>query len=227
MKAIRLVLLLLAGLAPLLYFLITSAWCFSVHSRIRSFGGHVLVPIGSAEGPVDAFIAWPSNACWVDLTGSKFGDADAEILKRYTGLARLNLGKTRITSAGLGFLAEGERRMGWLYLYDTAVDDGIAKYLSHLPYLRRLDLMNTQVTDDGIQGISTLKWLRELDLGGTRVSDLSIPTLEMLPKGAEVNLAKTRVTMEGITALHAKRPDLVIYYWDEQKDQAMRFSPSE
>jgi hypothetical protein len=114
-------------------------------------------------------------------------DKDLEALAPLAAqITRLDLGKTKISDAGL-------------------------RTLSGFTALTRLDLHGTAVSDAGLPSLKGLSELRSLNLFGTAVTDAGLPALEGLAKLEDVYLRETKVTPAGIERLGGKLSDAEIH----------------
>jgi len=123
----------------------------------------------------------------------KFDDAALAKLAPLAGqFAEVNLGRTKITDAGLATLAAATN-LQRLRLENTAVTDAGLDHLKSLEKLEYLNLFNTQVTDAGLEKLQGLKGLRRLYAW------------------------ETKATKEGAEKLHAANPGLIINLgWDTE-----------
>lgn len=113
-----------------------------------------------------------------DATFAKF----APIADRFSDL---NLGRSKLTDAGLASLAG-------------------------MKNLQRLRLENTGITDAGLDAISGLPKLEYLNLYGTKITDAGLAKLEKLANLKSLYVWQTGVTKPAAEALHAKLPKLII-----------------
>lgn len=86
---------------------------------------------------------------------------------------------------------------------------GLAQ-LSHLPYLRRVNLTGCGITGTEWEGISTATQLEHLNLEGTAVDDASLAAIGSLVKLKSLNLNRTKVT--DVQELKTKLPDCKILF---------------
>jgi hypothetical protein len=108
------------------------------------------------------------------------GDKElAELAPLAAQITRLDLGKTKISDAGL-------------------------RTISMFAALTRLDLHGTAVSDSGLAALKGLPELRSLNLFVTGVTDSGLPALEGLAKLEDVYLRETKVTEAGIERLGEK-----------------------
>jgi len=123
----------------------------------------------------------------------KFDDAALAKLAPLAGqLADVNLGRTKVTDAGLATLAAATN-LQRLRLENTAVTDAGLDHLKGLEKLEYLNLFNTQVTDAGLEKLHGLKGLRRLYAW------------------------ETKATKEGAEKLHAANASVVINLgWDNE-----------
>ena len=98
----------------------------------------------------------------------------------------LVLNGTQITNAGLAQL-EPLKRLGYLGLAATAIDDDVWRSIPHWQLLEVLDLNETQVTEAGLASVDAMPKLHTLSLRGTKVSQQRVeaisrarPRLELL-----------------------------------------------
>lgn len=115
--------------------------------------------------------------------------------------ADLNLGRSKVTDAGLQHLASAKN-------------------------LTRLRLENTAITDAGLDHLANLAKLEYLNLYGTKISDAGLAKLEKLPNLKALYLWQTSVTKPAAESLHGKRPKLVINLgWDNIVGQPAPAAP--
>lgn len=82
----------------------------------------------------------------LDVSFSRIGDDSIELITRVgANLKNLNLGNTRLSSAGVGILAGHVPNLEILSLSHTAIDDFALSYISMMPSLRVIDLSNTNI----------------------------------------------------------------------------------
>ena len=116
----------------------------------------------------------------------KFDDA---ALAKFAGIADrfadLNLGRSKVTDAGLQSLAG-------------------------MKNLTRLRLENTTISDAGIDALLGLEKLEYLNLYGTKITDAGLAKLEKLANLKSLYAWQTGVTKPAAEALHAKLPKLMI-----------------
>ena len=112
----------------------------------------------------------------LDLRGTTAADTDLQALEdpRFGAVSAVLLARTRVTDAGLTFLAR-------------------------LPHLAVLDLYGTGVTGAGFAQLGALP-LRKLDITGTAVDDAALSALRALPL-AELAAGATLITGNGLAHL--------------------------
>lgn len=123
----------------------------------------------------------------------KFDDAAlAKLAPLAAQLADVNLGRTKVTDAGLATLAAATN-LQRLRLENTAVTDAGLDHLKGLEKLEYLNLFKTEVTDAGLEKLQGLKGLRRLYAW------------------------ETKATKEGAEKLHAANPNVIINLgWDTE-----------
>jgi len=107
------------------------------------------------------------------------------------------------------------RRLSFLQLSRTAVEDKELRSVMRLFSLDSLELNETSVGDDGLVYLRRHPSLGNLALDKTRVSDRG---LKHLPRSRlrEVHLRGTQVTEQGVRELRRKQPGLIIHSAFEQ-----------
>jgi len=114
------------------------------------------------------------------------GDKELAELAPLAGkITRLELGRTKVTDAGLKTIS-GFAVLTWLDLHETAVGDGGLSALKGLAELRTLNLFKTAVTDAGLSALDGLAKLEDVYLRETKVTEAGI-------KGLEEKLAKAEI----------------------------------
>jgi uncharacterized membrane protein len=93
----------------------------------------------------------------------------------------LDVGRTRITDAGLASIAK-------------------------LTNLTRLDLNHTAITDEGLTRLAPLTHLEALNLYGTAITDAGLDRLKPLTTLRAAHLWQTRVTPDGVARLRTALP---------------------
>lgn len=133
-------------------------------------------------------LAQGSNLLSVDFTASAANTHDAEmalIAPLSANIAQLNLGRSKITDAGL---------------------DAVAK----LAKLETLDVRSSGVTDAGLPKLAGLKKLVSLNLTNTGITDAGLEKLAAIPTLTKVYLWGSKTTPEGVAKLKAALPKAVI-----------------
>jgi hypothetical protein len=154
----------------------------------------------------------------IDLKGKPITDRDLEELKKLPRLENVNLGKTRVTGAGMIHLA-GLKNIKCLSLWDTQVNDDGLRNLAALTKLRVLILDGTRVTDSGLKHLEGLKDLDEwLGLTGTGVTDSGLEHLKGLKKLRQINVRMTKVTAGGAKELKKYLPKAQISYGEQSME---------
>ena len=135
--------------------------------KLRKMGGIVMpiaqdddrleVALHLADGDVTDetvdLIAKLDNVAWLNLAGTKVGDAGVAKLASLSSLERLHLERTDVTDASAGTLA-GLPKLSYLNLYGTKLTDAGLKTLANSESLRKLFVWQTAVTVDAIAAAS-------------------------------------------------------------------------
>ena len=140
------------------------------------------------------------------VTGTGFRD-----LKQLP-LTGLDLAKTELNDRGL---AEVGKFADLIYLRAGINKNFTGKGLEHLKPLRKmrfLDLMQSNVDDEGLSYLREMVDLVQLDLASTNVTDAGLDHLSQLGNLTFLSLTGTAVTEEGVKKLqqaHGKRLNIV------------------
>ncbi|MFN0128853.1 MAG: c-type cytochrome domain-containing protein [Verrucomicrobiales bacterium] len=137
----------------------------------------------------------------------KFDDVALAKLAPLVGqLADVNLGRTKVTDAGLATLA-GAANLQRLRLENTAVTDAGLDHLKALEKLEYLNLFNTQVTDAGLEKLHGLKGLRRLYAWETKATKEGAEKLHAANNNVIINLGwDTEIGRPAITPIVAPAP---------------------
>jgi hypothetical protein len=109
---------------------------------------------------------------------SSIGDKElAELAPLAAQITRVDLGRTKVTDAGLKALASFSK-LTWLDLHETPVSDAGLAALKGLSELRSLNLFHTSVTDEGLGALVGLTTLEDVYLRETKVTEAGIAKLE-------------------------------------------------
>ena len=111
----------------------------------------------------------------------------AVLLPIKENIAQLDLGRTKITDAGLKTVAQLPRLVQ-LDLRQTAVTDAGLEALTKLKNLQSLNLYGTQVTDAGLKQLAAVKSLKTVYLWGSKATDAGAKQLASAIKGVKVVL---------------------------------------
>lgn len=134
----------------------------------------------------------------VTATGVRdaFADDDLASLRPLSQqIARLDLGFSKVTDAGLEVIAEMPH-LTHLHLQHTGVTDDGMKHLEGFTYLECLNLYGAAVGDDGLQHLSSLEELRRVYLWQTEVTPSGAEKLKRSHPGLEINLGSTLALVE-------------------------------
>ena len=113
--------------------------------------------------------------------------------------ARRIVARTRVWSAAIGLLTEGQA--SGLDAHNQMTDT-VLEQLSRVTSIRELRLGNSKgLSDDGIRHLARLQQLRHLDLSMTAITDRGLQFLQALPALESLNLSWTRVTDLGLAHL--------------------------
>jgi cytochrome c5 len=137
----------------------------------------------------------------------KFDDAALAKLAPIVGqLADVNLGRTKVTDAGLATLATAAN-LQRLRLENTAVTDAGLDHLKGLEKLEYLNLFNTQITDAGLEKLHGNKGLRRLYAWETKATKEGAEKLHAANPNAIINLGwDTEIGRPAITPVVAPAP---------------------
>ena len=103
---------------------------------------------------------------------------DGELTKAdYEKVRQLNLGRTKITDAGLKEVAKLQN-LTWLRLDGTEITDTGLKDVAKLQQLVILDLNDTKITDAGLKEVAKLEKLTRLYLRGTKITTAGVAELK-------------------------------------------------
>jgi hypothetical protein len=189
----------------------------------------------SDGGISDAFRRFPT-VIGVSVSQMPAGDRALESLRGRNTLQDASFDRTRISSDGIGFLAQnrelesvsltesdtddkalaslkGLPKLKWLGLGKTRVSSEGLQALSGLHSLETLLLNHTEVDDRGIEHLSKIKTLTSLRLDSTRITDASCGHLAKLRRLKDLDIEKTEVSNEGLKVLQSM-PALEELRWE-------------
>jgi hypothetical protein len=145
------------------------------HVIALSFAGTVLT-----DDQLKSFIPWwwhLPGLVDLDLRGTAISDEGLAHLSG-AGIKNLILDNTKVSSSGLGLLAQCPS-LSSVSLSNTLVDDAGIEHLASLPGLRMLDLEGAPITDDALRRLESVSSLQYLRLGGNRgVTDDGVARLQ-------------------------------------------------
>ena len=157
-------------------------------------------------------------------------DEDLDSLRNSTSLRRIELGGTRITDAGLRYVAACNSLVD-VGLSGCPITGNGLRPLNKLEKLTRLDISkNHSLTDEDLKELQGCRSLSELDISETHISDAGLLNLIPLPKLRQVAVGKSeptandksglekgvrpetknRITDKGRAAFKKERPDVEI-----------------
>ena len=148
----------------------------------------------------------------LDLGETKVTGAGLVHLQDLKGLKNVSLHYAAITDAGLPYLANIET-LEHVWLGATKVTDAGLPRFRDFKALTGLGLSGTQITNAGLMHLKDLKGLRRLWLGFLPVTDAGLAHLKDLKNLTELDLTKTQVTAKGVQELHDALPGCRIL-WD-------------
>ena len=149
----------------------------------------------------------------LDLAATDIGDEGLKHLGKLTSLRFLRVRETRLTDAGLVHLAALAGGLEALDLGRTRISSAGMPAIARLKSLRSLTIEYAEVDDAGLAPLTGLTALQELNLDSTLVTDQAITQLSGYPGLTVVNLYHTLVTAEGAGRLKKSRPGCRIV-WD-------------
>jgi uncharacterized membrane protein len=103
---------------------------------------------------------------WLDLSGTRVGDAGLSALANMPHLTRLHLAKTATGDEGLRHLS-GLENLEYLNLYGTNVSDAGLAHLEGLDRLKALYLWQTRVTETGVERLKQRQPKLDIIFGGS------------------------------------------------------------
>ncbi|KAK3228040.1 hypothetical protein Dsin_007902 [Dipteronia sinensis] len=143
----------------------------------------------------------------LDLSSSTIRDDTAELIACIgANLRNLNLGKTRVSSAGLEILAGHLPNLETLSLSETLINDVAISYISKMPSLKVIDLSNTDIkgffqqvgaeTDLvlSLMALQSLHHLEKLNLEHTQVKDVALCPLSSLRELRHLSFRSSSLT---------------------------------
>lgn len=141
-------------------------------------------------------------AIGLDFTNNDmFGDAEIkEVLKRMPDLKGLNLGRTKVSNAGMKDVGKFQELIVLRMLALSVKDDG-AKELAALKNLQELDIRVTDIGAAGIKELAGLKKLEKLAMNGRLVTDDVAEQVAKLAPLKELELSGTVMSGAGVKHL--------------------------
>lgn len=126
-------------------------------------------------------------------------------------LEHLTIGGELIGDHHLGVLVELPALRA-IDLDGTAITDAAMDHLVKLRALKNLSIAHTAIGDDAIARMAQKDpGIEQLWVDRTRVSDASIPVFTGMESLFMLKLNDSRITPDGVAALRAARPGMVIY----------------
>ncbi|XP_065858674.1 uncharacterized protein [Euphorbia lathyris] len=145
----------------------------------------------------------------LDLSTTMMGDDSIGLIASIgANLRNLNLSKTRVTSAGMGILAEQLPKVESLSLSHAPVDDLTITYIAMMPSLKVIDLSNTNIKGfiyqegaktnsiPSLTALQNLNSLHSLNLENTQIKDVALGAVSTLHQLKDVSLRSGSLTDE-------------------------------
>ncbi|MCB0632801.1 MAG: hypothetical protein KDD15_23850 [Lewinella sp.] len=129
----------------------------------------------------------------------------------------------QMNSDQIALLPQAKDQITWLNLGNAGLKDDDLKAIGELKELTRLRLENNALTDAGIAHLDGLPHLESLNVYATGITDAALDVIARLPNLKRVYLWQTQVSEQGIEALRAKRPGMMIdtgFQFAAQTEQA-------
>lgn len=142
-------------------------------------------------------------------------DAGLKHLAAMAELRTLYLYNTSVAGPGIKLLP---RRLEYLELSYTPLEDEGLAHLRGMRRLKYLRLNNTAISDHGLADLSEMLSLEELRLSHTDITDAGLEHLKPLQNLKELSLPFTNVTSRGIVQLQKALPNCQVYPPPEKLD---------
>lgn len=133
---------------------------------------NIRAKVGDAE--LEHLLPIAGQITWLDLTGTRVGDAGVAVLAKMPNLTRLSLRQTGVGDEGLKQLTS-LKHLEYLNLDGTPVTDAGLEHLATIESLQSVYLWQTAVTPEGADGLQSAA--RDLDvfLGADRAGETPPP----------------------------------------------------
>ena len=148
------------------------------------------------------FANLPSGIFILSLERSSVLDKHLKLISRFKDLENIGLTDTKITDAGVPFLASS-KKLNTIYLNGTKITGSTLSAISRLS-LHTLWLDNNAIDDEGLRGICSLMSIVNLSLYSTNISDRSINCLSNLKNLESLDVSNTYITKSGYQELKKK-----------------------
>lgn len=155
----------------------------------------------------------------LDLSAADVGD-DAP-LDRFTSLRSLRLRDTRISDATLKQTLGALRSLETLDLGRTRISNAGMDGLAALTTLRSLNLAYAELDDAGLRKLAPLQQLETLNLDSTHVTDAGVAPLSGFGKLRQLDLYHSLLTADGVAKLKAALPGIRVI-WDKESGMPHR-----
>lgn len=142
----------------------------------------VNIRAGVGDAELDALLPIAPQITWLDLGGTRVGDAGIAVVARMPNLTRLFLEGTAVGDEGLRHL-KGLRHLEYLNLHDTRVSDAGIEHLAGLEGLQSVYLWQTDVSPEGVRRLKQARGQLDVVLGAQLPAPDSIPSAPARPAG--------------------------------------------
>ncbi len=113
-----------------------------------------------------------------------------------------------------GLLKAVVLQAGDLSLARTRITDAVLDTVAQMPNLRRLDLRGTEITGEGLAKLATLTKLQDIVVAKTKLSPAAAKPLAAIPGLRRVYAWMSGLESDGIAALKAARPEMIVDFGD-------------
>lgn len=140
--------------------------------------------------------------------GEKTTDVGLAHLRGHPGITLVFIDGAPITDEGLALLRTLPR-LEELVLWRTPITGTGFVHLRGLS-LESLDICQSPIRDEHLHHLQQLKHIKRLDIGDTSITDAGLRHVQAMTWLREVNLSLCPVTEEGVDALLAANPKLIV-----------------
>lgn len=142
------------------------------------------------------------------ILGENLTDLGLEHLRGHPSICCLFIDGGRITDDGLVVL-QSLPRLKEVFLWRTPITGSGLIHLRGMS-LDHLDICQSPIRDEHLRHLQQLKYIEKLHIGDTPITDAGLVHLHSIKTLREVNLTMCPVTEEGVDALLAANPDLIV-----------------